>query len=535
MKEEKIKLLIEGAYAQTPTLPGFWLRYDEFRACFNDLVKNQGDEIVDIDTELFRLYPDTAIEENYQIKGTEEVFQAIRLAPNKLVETKVLRKSIESVYKAAVKDDEGWTNFASFGLNGLKEKCLEMGFVGVRQAVQCIFGNRFEFRAGNTENHEAPVLVRDLKSSGHAQDVDDQRNNEKNYKPGIVPPECETSPKQGSYIGEAINDFAFFPRPKNVETGYGWDIAINKLEEIALDENWYYNDNELEQKTKPILKKYLSYTFERLMYEDSIEEELAKKEGRSPKKKIIENSQYAMWNTGLVDSIFDPIYAYFTRNNGKNPKIKQPWVFLAFGTANSRYQYISSEFNLPQRAEYFTNPADLIYDCKGKEPTLNWEHFFKDNIDRLPIGYIKKGAPDGYPFQDTDAMPSPKRKAYYQQLADAIYQDEDWLQYLTTRFKNALHTALSRVAWNYKTAIPVMYFDRQNNTQKISLLLPLTLEKKGVIDVALVCQHKYYPERNVNNYEGKTIFTLEMAYNNARLIARPDSDWLMTLSDRNKK
>ena len=47
------------------------------------------------------------------------------------------------------------------------------------------------------------------------------------------------------------------------------------------------------------------------------------------------------------------------------------------------------------------------------------------------------------------------------------------------------------------------------------------------IDVALVCNHVYKPEEGVNNYEGRTIFTLQMAYNNARLITRPDSDWLM--------
>lgn len=38
---KKIKSLIEGAYAQTPTMPGFWLKYDEFRDCFNELVKNR--------------------------------------------------------------------------------------------------------------------------------------------------------------------------------------------------------------------------------------------------------------------------------------------------------------------------------------------------------------------------------------------------------------------------------------------------------------------------------------------------------------
>ncbi len=55
----------------------------------------------------------------------------------------------------------------------------------------------------------------------------------------------------------------------------------------------------------------------------------------------------------------------------------------------------------------------------------------------------------------------------------------------------------------------------------------MALEDKKRIDVALVCNHVYKPEEGVNNYEGRTIYTLQMAYNNARLITRPDSDWLM--------
>ena len=156
-------------------------------------------------------------------------------------------------------------------------------------------------------------------------------------------------------------------------------------------------------------------------------------------------------------------------------------------------------------------------------------------INRLPIGFIKRGAPDGFRFKDVDSLNYDEKENYYKELAEAIYADDEWLQYLTTKFKNALNISLSRVAWNYKTAIPVNYFDKQNGTQKISLLLPLALEKKGIIDVALVCQHKYKPEEGVNNYEGKTIFTLEMAYNNARLIARPDSDWLKPLDDGDNK
>ena len=63
-----------------------------------------------------------------------------------------------------------------------------------------------------------------------------------------------------------------------------------------------------------------------------------------------------------------------------------------------------------------------------------------------------------------------------------------------------------------------MYYPRDN---KNNLLLPLAVVKEDVIDLALVV------ERLENgNYQGHTILTLSMAYNNSRLITRPDSDWL---------
>lgn len=525
MKEQNVKLLIEGAYAQTPTLPGYWLKYEDFRDRFNDLVKERGDEIVDIDTELPRLYPSVTFEEDYQIIGTEEVFRAMRLAPNKLVETKELRKIIESKYKNAYKDNEGWTNFAVFGLDGLKERCLEMGFVGVRQAVQCIFGKRFEFRAGDTTNHEAPVLVRDLKRMEQEQDIDEQRNDVKNYKPGVIPPECEPSPRQGSYIGDAINNYAFFPKPKEMYL-YGWDYAINNLAtNVALTERWYYNDKDIV--TKPILKKYISYTFERLCHEDEEERKNASKEGREPRLKIVENEKYSVWNTGLVNHFYEPVYAFFERNNGRNPSVRQPWFFKAFNTANSNQQSILAQFsnNQPERAEYYKDPSDLFYDLKAGVPTYNRNHILIDNIDRLPLGFIKKDATDGFRFVESpDELPYREKMEYYEKLRYAVKNDIDWFSSLDERFKNAIKQSLRRVAWNYKTAIPTYYIEDRG----ISILLPLALESKTKIDLALVCKHHYDPEKGINNYEGKTIFTLEMAYYNARLITRPDSDWLLS-------
>uniref|UniRef100_UPI00386DD29D DUF3825 domain-containing protein n=1 Tax=Ruminococcus sp. TaxID=41978 RepID=UPI00386DD29D len=74
--------------------------------------------------------------------------------------------------------------------------------------------------------------------------------------------------------------------------------------------------------------------------------------------------------------------------------------------------------------------------------------------------------------------------------------------------------------WNYKTAIPI-YYPRVNN---ISLLLPLCLTNNdNKADVALVIQ-----KLDTGNYQGQTILTLDMAYQDARQICRPNSEWLTT-------
>lgn len=54
----------------------------------------------------------------------------------------------------------------------------------------------------------------------------------------------------------------------------------------------------------------------------------------------------------------------------------------------------------------------------------------------------------------------------------------------------------------------------------MSLLLPLDLTDNERPDVALVVELV-----ESGAYIGQTILTMEMAYNNARLISRPDSDW----------
>ena len=72
-----------------------------------------------------------------------------------------------------------------------------------------------------------------------------------------------------------------------------------------------------------------------------------------------------------------------------------------------------------------------------------------------------------------------------------------------------------RVSSNDKLAVP-QYYDG-----KIQLLLPLCLMDDKNPDLALTVT-------KMNGcYQGHTCITLDMAYNNARLIAKPESTWLI--------
>lgn len=82
--------------------------------------------------------------------------------------------------------------------------------------------------------------------------------------------------------------------------------------------------------------------------------------------------------------------------------------------------------------------------------------------------------------------------------------------------KGVIDTAIQKVIANYKLAVPHYY---QN---KIQLLVPLYFTKEdNKPDVALVLDLM----KN-GYYQATTCLTMDMAYMDARLITKPESDWL---------
>lgn len=187
------------------------------------------------------------------------------------------------------------------------------------------------------------------------------------------------------------------------------------------------------------------------------------------------DEELCCWNTGLITPSQEPIFILFEKNKLTNSK--PYWHFWKF--CRKGEWELNKFSSIPEMAHYFDDPSVLVFDTR-KELRVNVEHIIADNISRFP--------------------------------ASLQAMNSFGLQNLV---KGAIDSAIERAKRNYKTAIPQYY---QGNVQ---LLLPISLLEPSKADLALVV------ERFTDFYRGSTCLTLDMAYNNARQLARPDRDWLI--------
>lgn len=274
------------------------------------------------------------------------------------------------------------------------------------------------------------------------------------------------------------------------------------LRELALEENWGDYTDDTGRTHYPILENYLNYTFQKLYSEKGI--------------LFSHDNNYAAFNTGLVDCRYLPIYALFCR------KFKK-WAIVNFCISGENYagKILNSEFeHMPPLPKYFNSINDLLYDTNKGLPALDLEHIILERTSRLPYDFIKTHVPRGFklkPKEELKELNLDEKTLYFQNLATAISSDQNTYRSYSTALQNALAVAIKRVQWNYKSAIPMYYPVRK----KMCLFLPLCLVHDNKVDLALVVERM-----NSGRYQGSTVYPLDWAYKCARLICRPDSDWL---------
>jgi hypothetical protein len=238
------------------------------------------------------------------------------------------------------------------------------------------------------------------------------------------------------------------------------------------------------------------------------------------KNKVLTSPSLAAFNTGLVDDRYEPIYVLFNKNPHAYSAERWPWVFKGFCIEGERSlgQELVRVFKpLPEAAHYFNDPNSMFYDVNAGEPSLDTKHIVEDNCTRLPLAFVEDNCPSGFTPRDCSTMSSTEQTSYTREFKNAIQGDSRRYRSMKHRLEDSVKTAVKRAKWNFKTAIP-QYFPTRN---EMSLLLPLALVSDERPDIALVVK-----QVGSGAYQGYTILPLAWAYNNARLVCRPNSDWL---------
>ena len=186
---------------------------------------------------------------------------------------------------------------------------------------------------------------------------------------------------------------------------------------------------------------------------------------------INDSETFAIFNTGLLTKNGEDILGVF---NEFKSSTEYHWHLGEFRKSSDLQ--IMEEFDCtPKVVSYFDDPSKIYFN-PNKVLMKNLDHILDENIERFPSDMQAKGK-----------------------------------QYINALLTNAIDITLKRCHRNYRIAVPQYY------KEKITYLLPVQLEET-TMSLAV--------EEVNNRYRANTIFTLEMAYKHARLLMKPEADWL---------
>jgi hypothetical protein len=261
-----------------------------------------------------------------------------------------------------------------------------------------------------------------------------------------------------------------------------WQDGLQFLEDLktkCIPEKWNYKSHQ-SGIPHPILKSYIENTFEKLKAENNGSKIL-----RSDDKK------YVIFNTGLLDKFFHEIFiiVHVIEEGGeilyRNAYILNSLTDLTKIGFNVNGKRIVKQDDLPEPAIFFTNINEVIF-----HPDIEIDR----NYDKFT--HIIEERRERFPKED---------------------QERDTTE-LARKLDNSINYAIAIAKRNYKLVIP-MY---RPQVAKIQLLMPIYLSGSFTSspDFALVL------DLEDGIYTPETILPLDAAYQNARLITKPDELWL---------
>lgn len=267
-----------------------------------------------------------------------------------------------------------------------------------------------------------------------------------------------------------------------------WDSRLDQLASLAEKEPWTYRKVP-DSTPLPILDSYAKYTFERL----------------SEQGQLATTDKFACFNTGLLTPAQEEIFGLFRISNNFDPTqpptaINKKWFFTGWARAGDKS--LTSFSSLPGLASYWTDPSELVFN-PSLRVELNADHIVRENLSRFPVELGGKLARDGIPEDLNDAD-------------DPSSVIPPALVTLSTRnaIEGGLKHSIRLAQRSYRITVPQFYRGR------IQLLLPLYLRSADAPDLAVTL------EKHGDWYRAATVLYPDWAYRHARLLARPNSEWL---------
>lgn len=186
---------------------------------------------------------------------------------------------------------------------------------------------------------------------------------------------------------------------------------------------------------------------------------------------LSDDKDRAVFNTGLLTENGEDILCMFNKFESSQ---KFPMHFQKF-CKESDNDFMRHFSVTPTYVTYFDNPQDIYFD-PSLEIVKNLDHILEDNFSRFPENLQNKGK-----------------------------------HYILSLLSSGLDLTIKRCKRNYRIAVPQYY------NEEITYLLPVDLDgTKMALAVGAIN----------GRYRANTIFTLAMAYKNARLLMKPEADWL---------
>ncbi|MGL4383610.1 MAG: DUF3825 domain-containing protein, partial [Bacilli bacterium] len=242
---------------------------------------------------------------------------------------------------------------------------------------------------------------------------------------------------------------------------------LDYLVSIADKEDWSQTDIHTGEQNSTIFY-YIVHTFDRCLDQGKIY--------------ISEDKEYAYFNTGLMNAKGNEIFGGFEKNKyiSDNDPSHNYWYFKEF-ILDSDKSFMQKCQQKPGIATYFEKYEELYFN-PDLDILINFDHIYNANFERLPS----------------------ELKALDEETANFV-------------FAGFLKLTMKKIKRNNRIPVPQFY----NN--KIMFLIPVKIFDSKTIVIAV--------EKINNAYRGNTILSAGMAYNCARLLSKPESDWLLNTVD----